>query len=597
MDQTIPARFERQADALSRQPLFWSKRDGAYRPITWQQAAADVHAFARFLLVQQINPGDRVLLLSESRPEWGIADVAIQSVGAWTVPIYPSLTPSDIEVICRDCHPMLAIASTVDQARKLLEVFQKLPSPRGLVVLDSFPDAPPGCLAWSRALAQGREADGVVQALAAKRLAAVRPEDTATLIYTSGTTGEPKGVMLSHRNFLSNVDACLQVIPITGRDLHLSFLPLCHVFERMAGWYLMLTAGAAVAYAENMDTIPENMAEIHPTVMLGVPRFFEKLYGRIQEGVRQAPPLKRRLALWAMGVGRRVAAAQAARQRLPLGLAFQRTLAESLVFKKLKARLGGRLRFFVSGGAPLSKEIGEFFYGMGVTIIEGYGLTETSPVIAVNRVAAPRFGSVGPMVPGVEVRIAEDGEIVTRGPHIMQGYYNKPDATSVVLAGGWFHTGDIGHLDPEGCLHVTDRKKDLIKTAGGKFIAPQKLENLFVTDPSISQAFVFGDRKPYCVALIVPNFEQLRRIAQEQEVGAASVQELVRHPRVIEWYFQRVQLKQAHLPTFEQIKKIALLDQEFSQASGELTPTLKAKRSIIAARYDALLRGLYENGG
>lgn len=597
MDQTIPARFERQASALSRQPIFWSKQGGAYRPIMWQQAAEDVHAFARFLLVQQINPGDRVLLLCESRPEWGIADVAIQSVGAWTVPIYPSLTPPDIEIICRDCRPVLAIASTVDQARKLLEVFQKLPSPRGLVVLDSFPDAPPGCLAWSRALAQGREADGAVQALAASRLAAVRPEDTATLIYTSGTTGEPKGVMLSHRNFLSNVDACLQVIPITGRDQHLSFLPLCHVFERMAGWYLMLTAGASVAYAENMDTIPDNMAEVHPTVMLGVPRFFEKLYGRIQEGVRQAPPLKRRLALWAMGVGRRVAATQAARQRLPLGLTLQRILAERLVFKKLKARLGGRLRFFVSGGAPLSKEIGEFFYGMGVTIIEGYGLTETSPVIAVNRVAAPRFGSVGPLVPGVEVRIAEDGEILTRGPHIMQGYYNKPDATAAVLAGGWFYTGDIGHLDPEGCLHVTDRKKDLIKTAGGKFIAPQKLENLFVTDPSIIQAFVFGDRKPYCVALIVPNFEQLRRVAQEQEVGAASVQELVRHPRVIEWYFQRVQLKQGHLPTFEQVKKIALLDQEFSQASGELTPTLKAKRSIIAARYDALLRGLYENGG
>ncbi len=594
MAETIPALFIEQVAACGSRPLFFAKRGGTYQSISWHRAAEDVLALSSVLIHRQVAVGDRVLILSENRPEWGIADLAIQSIGAWTVPVYPSLGEQDLLVICRDCQPVVCIASTADQAKKLFTVAGTVHSIRLIIVMDAGTVTYEQTIPWAQALADGAQMQTKLKDLLESRRTHLRPDDTATLIYTSGTTGEPKGVRLSHRNFLFNVDACLQVIPVTSTDLHLSFLPLCHVFERMAGWYLMLTAGASVAYAEDMDTIPQNMLEIHPTVMLGVPRFFEKLYARIQEGIRQAPAGKRRLAEWALRVGRRVATLQQARQPIPMSLTAQRWLAQRLVFKKLQTRLGGRLRFFVSGGAPLSKEIGEFFYSLGVTIIEGYGLTETSPVITVNRLATPRFGTVGPVVPGVELRVAEDGEVLTKGPHVMQGYYQKPEATAAAIHDGWLHTGDIGHLDTEHCLVITDRKKDLIKTAGGKFVAPQKLENLFVTDPAISQAFIYGDTQPYCVALIVPNMEYLRRYAESHGRSGASVDQLLHDPQVIQLYWDRVQAKQHGLANFEQVKKIALLSHEFSQASGELTPTLKAKRGIIAARYDQVLRRLYQ---
>lgn len=597
MDETIPALFVRQASTLGDRPLFFVKRSGAYHPISWQEASDDVIALSIFLLHHQVKLGDRVLILSENRPEWGIADLAIQSIGAWTVPIYPSLPPEDILTICRNCEPIVGIASNADQVSKLLAISASLPSLHSILVMETMPHHNALLTPWTKALEKGRELEPRLKSFREHRRSQIRPEHTATLLYTSGTTGEPKGVMLSHRNFLSNVQACLEVMPIHQDDLHLSFLPLCHVFERMAGWYLMLAVGARVAYAEDMETIPQNMIETHPTIMLGVPRFFEKLYARIQEGARQAPPLKRRLAQWAMVVGRRAASDTLAGRRPPLDVQAQYWLASHLVFKKLKARLGGRLRFFVSGSAPLSKEVGEFFFSLGVTILEGYGLTETSPVITVNRLPTPRFGSVGRTVPGVEVKIAEDGEILTRGPHIMQGYYRAPDATAEVLKDGWFHTGDIGHLDAQGDLFITDRKKDLIKTAGGKFVAPQKLENLFVTDPAIAQAFVYGDRRPYCIALLVPQMDHLRRWAQEHAIIAGSLEELVRDPRILNFYWSRVQAKQQGLAGFEQVKKIALLDREFSQAAGELTPTLKAKRSIIAQRHTALLQELYQSPG
>jgi len=591
---TIPSRFARQASLLPDKPLFLVNRGGSYQSLPWKQAHEAITALSLFFLDQQIKPGDRVLILSENRPEWGIADVAIQSVGAWTVPIYPTLTANDLEMIGRDCEPVFAVTSTTEQAGKLLEVCRAAPSLRGIVVIEPSAQADPRIQSWSAALSRGRDAAAHLVPELERRLAAIHSEDTATLLYTSGTTGEPKGVMLSHRNLLSNVDACLKVIPIGPQDVHLSFLPLSHVFERMAGWYLMFSVGASVAYAQSMDTLPQDMVAVRPTVMLGVPRFFEKLYARIQEGLQHAPPLQRRIAEWAFGVGRTATGYLTSGRPLPLRLAWQRHLAQMLVYRKLQARLGGRLRFFVSGSAPLSKDIGAFFYSAGVTILEGYGLTETSPVIAANRLPAPRFGTVGPALPGVDVRIAEDGEILTRGPHVMQGYYRKPDATAAAIVDGWFHTGDIGHVDAEGNLVITDRKKDLIKTAGGKFVAPQKLENAFVMDPAISQAFVYGDRRPYCVALIVPNQEQMRRYAREQGIPAMVLSELVHDPRVVAWYWARVQAKQAGFASFEQVKKIALLDAEFSQAAGELTPTLKAKRSVIAQRYAALLDRLYE---
>jgi len=594
LPETIPALFFEQAKRLSRKPLFWVKRSSRYQPITWEQTRDTVQALSAFLLNVPVNPGDRVIILSENRPEWGMADLAIQAVGAWTVPIYPSLAVREVLQIVTDCEPAVCIVSTQEQAQKLRTIREQVRSIRLLLVMDPGALSAPGERAWSEAVKQGRELAARFRQLLDRRVQQLRPHDTATLIYTSGTTGEPKGVMLSHRNFLSNAASGLKALLIRQRDLHLSFLPLSHVFERMAGWYLMLMVGASVAYAESMDTIPQDMREVRPSIMLGVPRFFEKLHARIHEGIGQLPPLKRRIAQWALSVGQRASPSRLSRTPLPLGLWLQHRLASLVVFRTLKRRLGGRLRFFVSGGAPLAKAIGEFFYSMGVVILEGYGLTETSPVIAVNRLERIKFGTVGLPLDGVEVRIAQDGEILTRGPHVMQGYYRKPQETRAVIADGWFHTGDIGSLDADGFLAITDRKKDLIKTAGGKFVAPQKLENAFVTDPYISQAFVYGDRKPYCVALIVPHLTQLRRYAQEQEIAAGSVQELVRDQRVLDFYWSRVQAQQRGLAGFEQVKRIALLDQEFSQAAGELTPTLKVKRAIISQRYAALLDSLYQ---
>ena len=593
MPETIPALFARQAASRADRTLFLVKRNGAYQPVTWQQAADDVAALRNFLLSQEVRPGDRVVLFSENRPEWGIADLAIQGVGAWTVPLYPTLTASDLRSICRDCQPVICVASTPEQLRCVAEVQREVSSIRTLIALPSASAPAAPVVAWDAALGQGRELEPRVRETAAQRLAQLRPDATATLIYTSGTTGEPKGVMLSHANFLSNVEASAKVIPVSETDVHLSFLPLSHVFERMAGWYLMMRAGASVAYAENMDAIPQNMAEVRPTIMLGVPRFFEKLHTRIQEGLQHASPVKQRLIAWALRVGRTRLARLSDGQPVSPLISLQHALAQILVLKTLHAKLGGRLRFFVSGSAPLSRPIAEFFFSAGLTILEGYGLTETSPVIAVNRLPVPRFGTVGLPIPGVEVKIAEDGEILTRGPHVMQGYYHKPEATAEVLKDGWLHTGDIGHLDAKGCLVITDRKKDLIKTAGGKFVAPQKLEMLFVSNPQISQAFVFGDTRPYCVALIVPNAEQLRRYAESHHIAGRELSALVQDPKIRAWYWQLVQEKQGDLPGFEQVKKIALLDHEFSQAAGELTPTLKAKRAVVAQHYADLLDRLY----
>ena len=592
---TIPAMFFEQAARLRHKPLFWVKRTNRYHPITWSQAAQTVQALSTWLLNEHVQPGDRILVLSENRPEWGESDLAIQAIGAWTVPIYPSLTDREIVALARDCEPVGGIVSSLEQAQKLRAVRRQVSSLRFVIVIEPVSSLEPGEVSWASAVQEGQTLWSRSTSLLDHRLERLKPEETATIIYTSGTTGDAKGVMLSHRNFLSNASAGLRALPIRSSDLHLSFLPLSHVFERMAGWYLMLMGGASVAYAESMDTIPQNMLDIRPSVMLGVPRFFEKLHARVQEGITKAPANTQRVIHWALSLGRQAGRFRLSGRPIPFGLGVRLAVARWLVFHKFRQRLGGRLRFFVSGSAPLSPAIGEFFYHAEVMILEGYGLTETSPVIAVNRLHALKFGTVGLPLDGVEVRIAEDGEILTRGPHEMQGYYRKPRETDAAIIDGWLHTGDIGHLDPKGYLVITDRKKDLIKTAGGKFVAPQKLENLFVTDPYVAQAFVYGDRERYCVALIVPNFTRLIEHAAAQGWPARSPAELARLPAAHELMWSRIQALQREIASFEQVKAIALLEQEFTQAAGELTPTLKAKRTAIATRYQDMLHRLYHS--
>jgi long-chain acyl-CoA synthetase len=425
----------------------------------------------------------------------------------------------------------------------------------------------------------------------------VAPEDVATFIYTSGTTGDPKGVMLTHSNLVSNVLSSSAPFADMGpADTALSFLPLCHVFERMGGYYLMLQKGVTIAYAESVEKVPENMLEVQPSLMLSVPRLYEKIYARVKEKVAADPPLRQKIFAWAIGVGRARFRHEVERTSPGLGLRVRAALADALVFKKIKARTGGKLRLFVSGGAPLSREIAEFFGAVGLTILEGYGLTETSPVITVNLPNRMKPGTVGPPIAGVEVKIAGDGEILTRGPHVMKGYYRKPEATAETIdSEGWLHTGDVGVIDPQGFLVITDRKKDILVTSGGKNIAPQPIENRLKTHPLLTEVVMVGNRRNFPSALVIPNFETLEKWARTQGLSFGSREELVAKQEVGEHVMREIDRLSSDLAPFERIKKVTLLPRDFTIEGGELTPTLKVKRRVVEQRYKDVIDKMYEN--
>ena len=415
------------------------------------------------------------------------------------------------------------------------------------------------------------------------------------MIYTSGTTGDPKGVMLSHGNIASNVTTCVGMFEFTDEDECLSFLPLSHIFERMFGHYCMFHAGVVINYAESVDTVPADMQEIRPHVMAAVPRLYEKIYARVLDSVRTATPARKRIFAWSREVGERWAEATVAGRPVSTVLRLQRAVADRLVFAKLRKRTGGRIRFFISGGAPLSREIARFFYAAGLPVLEGYGLTETSPVMAVNTFAHHRLGTVGQAIPEVEIRIAEDGEIVTRGPNVMCGYCNKPQATAEAIdEQGWFHTGDIGVLDSDGYLSITDRKKDIIVTAGGKNIAPQPIENLAKTSKFVASAVMIGDRRPFPVMLVVPNPTQLKGWAEHKGLPDGDLQQLVEHPDVRQKIEREVRMTLRDLAQYEMPKKLLILPKDFTVEAGELTPTLKVKRRIVEQHNQAAIEALYQ---
>ena len=575
MSLTLPQMFLAQAARLGGRAVFHVKKKGQYQPVSWEQARVEIEEIALGLLDLGVQPGDRVAIFSENRPEWAIADLGILSAGAVTVPIYATLTGQEAEYILRHSGARVLFVSTPEMMGKVIHLQKELDLK--IVLFDAhYRVSGPRVWWFGELLGLGNTASAQQREDLARQIRQGNPEDPASIIYTSGTTGDPKGVVLTHANFLSNCEGVRQVIPIGEEDLLLSFLPLSHVFERMAGYYFVLSVGGAIAYAENLETVPQNLLEARPTVITGVPRFYEKTHDRILEAVRSAPPLKRALFHWALRAGSK------------------NRIADRLVFSKLRARLGGRIRFCVSGGAPLPKPIAEFFYAAGILILEGYGLTETSPVITCNRMDRFRFGTVGLAIPGVEVRIAADGEILTRGPHVMRGYYQNPAATAEVIdAEGWFHTGDVGQLDPDGFLSITDRKKDLIKTSGGKMVAPQNLEAALKADPLITDCVVIGDGRKYLTALVVPHLEKLQEFARGKEISARSARDLVENGQVHALVWERVDRVNRSLASFERIKKIALLPEPFSLGSGELTPTLKVKRRVVSERYADQIEELY----
>jgi long-chain acyl-CoA synthetase len=585
-------------DALSRHDkpdALQVKVNGVYQPISSRTLGDRVRRVALGLQELGIQPGDRVGILSENRPEWAIADFACLTASLTDVPLYPNLPPDQACYILRDSGAVAVFVSDEKQAAKVAAARASVPSLRHVITFAATPHADAD-FTLAEVEARGAAADDEARRARYREHAlAVKPDDLATLIYTSGTTGEPKGVMLTHDNLYSNTMTAAVQIPFAGKDVCLSFLPLSHIFERMAGHYLMLHVGCSIAYAESMDTVPVDMQIVRPTIVLSVPRLYEKMYARVLENALSGGAIKKRIFFWARGVAEKWADEKLA-GGTPRGLlALKYRVAQRLVFSKLQARTGGRLRYFVSGGAPLAPDINKFFYAAGLVILEGYGLTETSPVIAVNVPSAFRIGPVGKVFPGVEVMIAPDGEICARGPNIMKGYYNKPEATHEAIdADGWFHTGDIGELR-DGFLAITDRKKDIIVTAGGKKIAPQPIENTLKTNTYVSQAVVIGDKRKFPVVLVVPNWEQMEKWAKIKNLLWTDRSQLLAMPIVHAKMEKEVFGRLQGLAKFEMPKKVALLEHDFSIERGELTPTLKVKRRVIDKTYRDVIDRLYQD--
>jgi long-chain acyl-CoA synthetase len=540
--------------------------------------------------------GDRVALVAESRPEWILADLAVLTGGGVTVPIYPTLSSSQARYILQDCGARLAVVSTKRQLEKVQEIRHLLPSLEAVVVMDPAA-ARASVLSLSDVEARGHgRMTGEWGAAKQFRDHArgVTPDDLATIIYTSGTTGEPKGVMLTHANLVSNLRSAAKVLDLGHQDVALSFLPLSHAFERMGAFVYLLT-GVKMIFAESIDTVGRDVPMVRPTVLTGVPRVYEKMQARIIEKGHANPPAKVALFDWAMRIADRRGRAILTGKAIGPLLAAQIAIADHLVFSKIRAGVGGRLRYVVSGSAPLPPAIAQFFQGLGVPVIEGYGLTETAPILTVNPPHAPRLGTVGRPLPGVEIRIAADGEILARGPNIMSGYYNKPDASADVLRDGWLHTGDIGTMDAGGYLTITDRKKDLLVTSGGKKIAPQPIESVLKRSPLVSEALVLGDRRKYAAALIVPDFATLEKRLKELARPPGEHDELVTRQDVLDLYQEIIDALNHELSPFERIKRIALLPREFSVESGELTPTLKVKRKVVEEKWREQIEALYRD--
>jgi long-chain acyl-CoA synthetase len=583
---TLSKAFWRSVEQHGEKPALLVKREKQYRPITYTELGRRVYAFARALHELGVRKGDRVSILAENCPEWAITDWATLCLGAITVPIYPTLTAPQVGEILRDSEPKVLVVSDKKQRRKACEAVEGTGLNPQMICIE--PDSGGETPSFEQMLNQpGALTESELRAL----VDASQPDDIITFIYTSGTTGEPKGAMLTHRNLLSNIEAVLELIDWRPDDVFLSFLPLSHVFERMGGHFLPIYAGLTIAYAESLFTLANDMVEVKPTLMLGVPRFYASVMDRILASVRQMPPLRQKLFYRTLEVGKVYAQCWREGRSAPLGVRLQHAVLDKLVAAKIRERVGGRLRYFVSGGAALPKEVAEFFHAFGILIIEGYGLTETSPVLTVNPPNAPRFGSVGKPIRGVEIKIAEDGEILARGSNIMLGYYKKPEATAAAIdPDGWFHTGDVGYMDKDGYLYITDRKKDILVLANGKNVAPQPIENMLKQSELIQEAVVYGDGMSAPVALIVPNIDALRAFAKQQGIEATDDDALLNHDAVQKRFRQELERVNRELADFQRLKGFRLISKPFSIETGELTPTLKVKRRVVAEKYAHLLQ-------
>lgn len=595
--KTIPELFMVLTEEYGKttdRPLMKYKSGGQFVGISYSQFGEETESFALGLATLGIKRGDKIAIISENRPEWVYADMAVLGLGAIDVPLYPSLTADSVEFILNNSESVGIIVSNKFQLNKILKIRQKCKYLKFIVVLNEkdYPGSAADIYSFQEIQNRGLVFKKDNPFYFKEQMKLVKEDDLCTIIYTSGTTGEPKGVMLTHLNIVSNVMGASEALPFSKEDVFLSFLPLCHIFERMAGYYTAFSSGAMVCYAESIEAVSQNMLDVQPTIITTVPRLFERIYSKIKKNVESQSEKKQKIFNWAVQVGREYAYAKKA-DKLTIALTLKHKAADALVFKTLREKTGGKLRFFVSGGAALPRELGEFFEAVGIYIMEGYGLTESSPVIACNRVEDYKFGSVGKPFPGVIVKIAPDGEILARGSNIMQGYYKNKKETDAVLKDGWLHTGDIGIFDAEGFLVITDRKKHLFKTSGGKYIAPTPIENLFLGSKYIDQFVLIGDRRMFLSALIVPDFEAIKEYADSNQIHYNSVEDLVKSKEVYELIEKDLDQFQRRLANYERVRKFALLDKPFSLESGEVTPTLKLKRKVIEERYGDLIEEMY----
>jgi long-chain acyl-CoA synthetase len=591
---------------MPERPAILHKVAGSYRPVIWREHGRVVELIAGGLLNLSLKANDKVAILSNTRPHWTWADVAILSCAGVSVPVYPTLSATDTAYLLNHSEAVGIFVENEKQLQKILSLPELPASLRFVVVMQggvSAFDPRLKILSWEDLLKDGEVYLPLHKDELPKRIAGIKSEDLATIVYTSGTTGLPKGVMLLHRNIYAVCQAMSLYVGFRADDISLSFLPLSHVFERVCGQFLSIYEGLITAYAEAMETVAQNMLEVRPTVMNGVPRFFEKVYNRIQIEIRNMPQAQQYLIRWALSLGKR-ATLYKEHSRDSVDIAsdelvtkFYRgevRVADRLVFSRIRRRFGGQFRFMTSGAAPLAPEVHLFFDTIGLPVIEGYGLTETAAPICGNTPLANRRGTVGKGLPGAEVKLAPDGEILVKGPQVFVGYYKDQEATDEVLKDGWFTTGDIGEFDEDGYLRIKDRKKDIIITAGGKHVAPQYLENLFVGEGLIGHILVYGDRRKYITALITLNSEALEQFAKVHNITYSSADELVHHPIVVKEVESVVMRKNQKLASFEQIKKFLILDRDFTIENNELTPTLKVKRKVVTEKYRNLLDGLYE---
>ncbi|MFA4920889.1 MAG: long-chain fatty acid--CoA ligase [Candidatus Neomarinimicrobiota bacterium] len=590
----ISHRFFDNVNKYPDKPALLSKVAGQYRPILYQELGEIVKAMALMLDSWGIRKGDRVAILSENREEWIMSDMTNQSIGAVSVPIYPTLVAAQIEELIKHSEPRILFVANGILLRKVLEAEYQF---ERIVIFDTDPELSQA-MALAEMIESGRRLVEANPEAFTTILDTIEPEDIACINYTSGTTGVPKGVLLTHKNFVVDVNNSIGIMQMVPEDCFLSFLPLSHVLERMGGYYTPLLVGAAIGFAESIEKVVVNMGEVQPTILVSAPRLFEKIYATVMSGIEAGSAIKKKIFFWALKTGR--ARMNSYINGTPLTGWQKRKIkiADKLVFSKLQKKTGGKITRFVSGGAPLSKEIAEFLFSAGLPVLEGYGLTETSPVITLNGPGKVRLGSVGIAIPETEFKIAEDNEILVRGPQVMKGYYKNEAATREVIDDeGFLHTGDIGHFDEDGFLFITDRKKNILITAGGKNVAPQPIEDAIKLSPYISEAVLFGDRRSYVVALVTLDQLVIKKWAENQHLPFEDYAEFIKRPELQALIEAEIEKQTAHFSRFEKVKKFRIITSDFTIETGELTPSLKVRKKIIADKYVDLVNEMYAEPG